>query len=315
MPRRASRLLAVFLILSICVAGGTACAAKGKPPPAAWKTFGPIKIEWITRPEVGVNSYVIWVREGGACWIIDPGLPPYPERILAYVQRHKLSPSAILLTHGYADHIYGLAEVLAAYPQLPVYIAAVEKDYITDPDKNGSTARQRPFHIEGQASSDLPPGGEMVLDGITWKILDTSGYSPGGRSFYCAEAKVVIVGDALSRSDAGSSFLDQDDLEDMLQNLTLLADSQEDVLLQNIREHLLSLPPDTTVLCGHGRPTSIGKEKKDNPFLQAPPPEEPKDAEAEARADHPKESDKNSDKKKGKDTSTKKKGKKKPKRG
>ena len=128
MSRRVRGSLAFLLVLSVSALLGGACAKRTPPPAAAWKTLGPVNIEWITSMDVGVNTYILWVRPGGACWIVDPGLPPYPERILAYVRRHNLSPAAVLLTHGHADHLYGLAEILAAYPKLPVYLAVEENN-------------------------------------------------------------------------------------------------------------------------------------------------------------------------------------------
>jgi glyoxylase-like metal-dependent hydrolase (beta-lactamase superfamily II) len=98
----------------------------------------------------------------------------------------------------------------------------------------------------------LAAGGELTLDGTTWKILDASGHSPGGRALYCAVAAVVIVGDALFQGSIGR---------------TDFHNSRHDRLISNIKTNLLTLPDETRVYSGHGPVTTIGAERRTNPFL------------------------------------------------
>jgi glyoxylase-like metal-dependent hydrolase (beta-lactamase superfamily II)/outer membrane protein assembly factor BamB len=212
-----------------------------------------VHIDCFVEPGFGENAYVIWVHEQGPCWIVDPGPPPSAAQVIEHVAKHGLRPEAVLVTHGHIDHITGLPEILAAHKGVPVYIAAAERATLTDPDENLSSALGMPFSTDVAETRDLPPGGELVLDGTTWRILDTSGHSPGGRSFYCPAAKSVIVGDALFQMSIGRVDFHH---------------SNGPRLLGNIREQLFTLPDDTRVLCGHGPNTTIGKEKQFNPFLQ-----------------------------------------------
>lgn len=84
-------------------------------------------------------------------------------------------------------------------------------------------------------------------------MLDTSGHSPGGRSLYCAQHEVVIVGDALFAGGIGRYDFHH---------------SNGEQLLSNIRQNLYSLPDETRVLSGHGPDTTIGREKATNPFVR-----------------------------------------------
>lgn len=214
----------------------------------------PVQVDCFVEPGFGENAYVIWVKEGGRCWIVDPGPEPSAAQILEHLGKHRLQPAGLLITHGHIDHISGVPEILAAHPDTPVYIAEADKACLTDPQENLSAMLMMPFAAEVQDTLDLPPGGELTLDGSVWRILDTSGHSPGGRSFYCRAAGKVIVGDALFQLSIGRVDFHHSDGER---------------LLRNIRENLLTLPDETEVLCGHGPTTTIGDEKQDNPFLQA----------------------------------------------
>jgi glyoxylase-like metal-dependent hydrolase (beta-lactamase superfamily II) len=85
--------------------------------------------------------------------------------------------------------------------------------------------------------------------------LDTSGHSPGGRSLYCPQARVVFTGDALFAGSIGR---------------TDFPGSDHTQFIRNIREQLLSLPPETVIYSGHGPTSTIGNERKSNPFLSEP---------------------------------------------
>ena len=209
-----------------------------------------VKITTFTEPTFGENAYV--VACDAACWIIDPGLPPSASQILQHIEEHQLAAAAIILTHGHADHIAGVPAVLRACPDLPVHISQEARPALTEPRENLSSDLGLPLRMDVAKIVDLPAGSRLQLDGSTWEVSDTSGHAPGSRSLYCQGAGVVIVGDALFHSSIGR---------------TDFPHSDHDTLISNIREHLLSLPDETKVYSGHGPVTTIGRERKHNPFL------------------------------------------------
>jgi glyoxylase-like metal-dependent hydrolase (beta-lactamase superfamily II) len=135
-----------------------------------------------------------------------------------------------------------------------VWIGAEDDRMLTDANANLSA----PFGVQlvapKSADMHLRPGQTIELDGTTWQVLDTAGHSPGGRSFYCAQAAVVIVGDALFAGSVGRVDFPGSDAQQ---------------LMDNIRNNLYALPDDTVVYAGHMQTTTIGQEKRTNPFVRA----------------------------------------------
>ena len=206
-----------------------------------------------TDPLFMENGYVLYVRDGGDCWMIDPGLPPHGERMSAFANDHRLTLAAILLTHAHGDHIAGVDEVRSTLGPAPLYLARPEWPFLSDPARNLSAQFDLSLTVSTDNLHDLSPGSELSLEGTAWAVLDTSGHSPGGRSLYCASAGLVIVGDALFAGSIGRTDLPHSDGRR---------------LLANIRDHLLTLPGPTRVLSGHGPDTTIARERRTNPFLE-----------------------------------------------
>ena len=198
------------------------------------------------------NGYTVFLRAGGPCWIIDPGLPPQAEKIIGHVRAQSLEPAAIVLTHAHADHIAGIDEVRQALGEVPVYLAREEWPALSDPMENLSGLMGPGFATHVGQAKDLAPGTMLELDGTCWSILDTAGHSPGGRTLYCAELGIAFVGDALFAGSVGRVDFPHSDGE---------------LLMRNIREQLMTLPKETRVLSGHGPETTIGHEEATNPFV------------------------------------------------
>lgn len=203
-------------------------------------------------PIYGENGYTIYLRDGGACWIIDPGLPPQAKKIVRHVREHSLQPAAIVLTHAHADHIAGIDEVRENFGPLPVYLAREEWAALTDPMENLSGLFGPGLVTDVTDPLDLPHGSTLELDGIRWEIRDTSGHSPGGRTLYSEELGIAIVGDALFAGSVGRVDFPHSD---------------GDRLLQNLRTQLMTLPDHVRVLSGHGPETTIGRERRTNPYV------------------------------------------------
>lgn len=212
-----------------------------------------IQIACFVEPSFGENAYVVSRRDRGPCWIIDPGLPPSAAQIIDHVRQRGLTPDSVVLTHGHADHIAGVPEVLSAFPDIPVRISIEARPALTNPTDNLSSDLGLPIRMDVTKILDLPAGAPLDLDGSTWHVLDTSGHAPGSRGLYCAAAGIVIVGDALFHGSIGRTDFHHSD---------------HDTLIRNIKEWLFALPDETKVYSGHGPVTTIGRERGHNPFLQ-----------------------------------------------
>ncbi len=130
---------------------------------------------------------------------------------------------------------------------------AVEADFLTDARKNMSAPFGLSLTIQTVPTRLLHPGDALSLDTVECRVLDVAGHSPGGLAFYCPAARLVFTGDALFAGSIGR---------------TDLPEGSETRLLNNIRQNLLSLPDEVIVYPGHGPSTTVGQERRTNPFLR-----------------------------------------------
>lgn len=210
-----------------------------------------VEITCIVEPNFGENAFVVWCEDGGPCWIIDPGFPPSAANAIEHIREHNLTLEAIFLTHGHLDHIAGLTDLQETHADVPIYIAKEEAAALTDPNENLSAPFGAPLVLGDIPTQDLAVGHQFKLGPTSWQVLDTSGHSPGGRSLYCEEG-IVLVGDALFQGSIGRTDFHH---------------SNPDDLISNIRTNLFALSDDTKVYSGHGPVTTIGIEKRSNPFV------------------------------------------------
>lgn len=197
---------------------------------------------------IQTNCYVIGCKETGEGAIIDPG--GHPQRILAAVDRHRLTIKYVLNTHAHFDHTEANREVVQA-TGAPLAIHPLEVPLLR---ASGGAA------LFGLQSDPGPPpdleladGDELEVGTLRLQVLHTPGHTPGHVCFYEPEEKVLFDGDVLFQRGVGRTDLPGGSWQE---------------LMDSIRRVLFALPDETVVYSGHGGPTTIGEEKRLNPWLQ-----------------------------------------------
>jgi hydroxyacylglutathione hydrolase len=210
-----------------------------------------LKISQFTFNPLQENTYVI-SNEKGACCIIDPGCYSEAERkeLTDFIDNNKFAPKCLLNTHCHPDHVFG-NKFIGAYYDLPLHIHEAEKPVLNMAEKAGKHWGFTFENFEGELVF-LTENDEIKLDDDLLKVLFTPGHSPGSIAFYCEKQSFVIGGDVLFRSGIGRTDLPGGDY---------------DTLIGSIRTRLFVLPDNVVVHSGHGTQTTIGYEKRYNPFL------------------------------------------------
>ena len=208
-----------------------------------------MKITYLVLGPFMTNTYIIYDENTMDAVIIDPSFTP--ENIIRAVAQLKVNVKGIFLTHGHVDHMAGLNKLKGVYKEARVYMNINDKEYLSDPKKNLSDSFPQPTICKA-ADYWVSYREHIKVGKLDFTVLDTSGHTPGGISFYMEKEKVVFTGDSLFRESIGRTAFPGGDIKR---------------LLQTIRKNLFSLSDEVIVLPGHGEATSIGYEKKHNPFL------------------------------------------------
>lgn len=210
-----------------------------------------LEIRQFTFNPVQENTYVIF-NEKGACAIIDPGCyfeKEYKE-LTDFIDSNKLLPKCLLNTHCHLDHVFGNKRIAEHYG-LTLQIHKQEKPLL---DYAPVSGKQWGLPFENYTGDliYLEEGDKISLDNDELSILLTPGHSPGSISFYNQQGKLLIAGDVLFRAGIGRTDLPGGDYN---------------TLINAINTRLFVLPDDVKVFPGHGPETTIGYEKRHNPFL------------------------------------------------
>lgn len=210
--------------------------------------MGTLRIEMFTLGDWMTNCYVL--AAGRSCWVVDAGFEP--RAMLAFIEEEKLAVEKIVLTHAHLDHIGGLWEVHRAHPAAPILIHEAERGFLTDTTLNLSAFLGMPV-VAPEATGQLQHGDTLTLGAHTFEVRHTPGHSPGGITLYNAEHGAAIVGDALFAGSIGRHDFPTSD---------------GSLLLRGIREQLLTLPDGVRIYPGHGSDSTIGEERRTNPYLR-----------------------------------------------
>ncbi|HEX6498245.1 MAG TPA: MBL fold metallo-hydrolase [Micromonosporaceae bacterium] len=205
----------------------------------------------------GTNCYVVATAPGEQCVVIDPGIGVV-ERLDALLSEHRLHPVAVVLTHGHLDHTFSVTPVCGARG-ITAYIHPDDRELLADPAKGLSHDLAALFggrltYAEPEDVAPLTDGATVELAGVRLTIDHAPGHTPGSVLLRADgdEAPLCFSGDVLFAGSIGRTDLPGGDFPAMLASL---------------RDKVLPLPDETVVLPGHGPSTTIGRERRANPFL------------------------------------------------
>ncbi len=209
------------------------------PKPSSGDDF--ILKEFTVGP-MAVNCYVVADPATKKACVIDPGFDG--AKIKDFLRKNGYSLEFIINTHGHGDHI-----ALNGYFDSPIYIHRLDNDFLIDATKNLSAMFF--FKVRSPAASKLLEDGDIIeLGNLKLKIIHTPGHTPGSISVKLDG--VILTGDTLFHGGVGRTDFEYGD---------------EDAILRSIREKLLIFSDDTVIYPGHGEISTIGYERRHNPFL------------------------------------------------
>ena len=198
------------------------------------------------------NTYILY-NEFNECMVIDPGcyFDQEKQELQNFIENNGLTPKLLLNTHCHLDHVFGNKFVAEKY-LLKLHLHEQEVAVLQFAPTSGLMYNM-PFDNYSGEFVYLKEADVIKLGEDELKVLFTPGHSPASLSFYCAKDKFVVSGDVLFQQSIGR---------------TDLPGGNFSLLINSIQTKLFSLPDDTIVYSGHGPATSIGEEKKHNPYCK-----------------------------------------------
>jgi glyoxylase-like metal-dependent hydrolase (beta-lactamase superfamily II) len=197
------------------------------------------------------NTYII-THSNKDCWIIDPGCYTLQEQkvLISYIEKNELKPVRLLNTHCHLDHIYGNKFIANEYK---LELGIHQKELVV---LNAAEMAARMYGAKIPEKQEpgyfISENETLVLHEVVFDILFTPGHSPGSICFLNAAEKYCIVGDVLFQGSIGRTDLPGGDYK---------------TLIKSIQTQLLVLDDKVEIYNGHGNPTTVGAERKSNPFL------------------------------------------------
>lgn len=196
---------------------------------------------------VGTNTYLVWNEKTGEAIVIDPA--DNALLIEGKIKEKNLILSGILLTHGHFDHVMAAKELRDLF-SATIYVHKEEAELLGQPELNYSANVGNPVSLS--PDTVLKDYEELELAGFLIQVLPTPGHTKGGVCYYFKEEKILFSGDTLFLKSIGR---------------TDLPTGNTQTLLRSIQEELMVLEDDIKVYPGHGNSTTIGYERKNNPYI------------------------------------------------
>ena len=219
-------------------------------------------LELVRAQYFGTNCWIFAPDKNSECFIVDPGMaiPDLVPEIAEVIDRHNLKPIATVVTHGHVDHTFSVHAFDKRYG-VATFIHPKDRPYLADPNgiltpggptipilqEMGVTSFSEPSDVR-----ELVNGTVIEIAGFSIKALHAPGHTPGS-TIFVVDDEFLISGDVLFQNSIGNTSLRLGSSSDMKKTL---------------RNVILPLPDDLIVLPGHGAETTIGRERKNNDYLQ-----------------------------------------------
>ncbi|MFA9465376.1 MAG: MBL fold metallo-hydrolase [Velocimicrobium sp.] len=206
-----------------------------------------MKIQRLMLGMIQTNCYIVSDERTKEAIVIDPA--DEAEKIIAFLKEHQLSLQAILLTHGHFDHIYG-TEDLRNYFSVKVYANNTEKELLKNPEWNCSSHIAREISLI--ADEWVNDGDKLEFGSLSCEVIETPGHTRGSVCYYFKLQNCLFSGDTLFLESIGRSDMPT---------------GNGHQIIESVRTKLMPLPDETKVYPGHGAETSIGYERRNNPYI------------------------------------------------
>ncbi len=209
-----------------------------------------IRIETFAGGDFSENGYLVVCGEKGPGIVIDPGASA--SSMAETIRERAIPIEAIVLTHAHLDHVEGIPAIREVAPGAPILLHPDDHRLY-----NAVDLQARAFNLPlvgplPPPDGELLPGEEFSLGECRFQIRHAPGHAPGHVILYSQEEAVAFVGDVVFLGSIGRADLVGGDFYQ---------------LMESIRTQVLSLPDDTRLLSGHGPETTVGWERRTNPFL------------------------------------------------
>lgn len=210
-------------------------------------TFGPVQ----------ENTYILYNYETKEAAIVDPGCMRHSEedQLREFIERNQLTPTVLLCTHQHFDHVWGAAYVLRQWPGMRAYANHIDFEKLPLPsDQLKGYGIPLPLENVPEERYTLVGQDDLIdFAGEQLRVLFVPGHAPGHIAYYAPESDILLSGDTLLRDTIGRTDFWYGDY---------------DQLLSAIKTQYMPLPDETSVYSGHGPETTIGYERRNNPFLK-----------------------------------------------
>ena len=207
-----------------------------------------MKIEKFVTGIISTNCYIVTNEETKETVIVDPA--NLSKAMIGYIEEEDLVIKAILLTHAHFDHIMGIDKVIDRYGEMPVYVEESDLELLHTPSMNESTVYTNGYSYPG---GDVIHDGDVLhLIGEDFRVIHTPGHTKGSCCYYLKDEGVLFSGETVFYGSVGRTDFPGGSTAEIVRSLHKLVDS---------------LPEETEVFPGHDASTTIGYEKRYNPFV------------------------------------------------